>query len=194
MPVTASILGLGAVQAGVGIFDLAKSDQINNTNPRPTLTTPPEYVANQKLAQSQAQFGIDPTAEQALKTQAEQGLTATLGTVEATGGTPNTVSDVFMNYIDTLGKNAVADSQLKDKKIQDLYTANNTLGDFGVTKFLYNEDGTFKDKAQRANALSETGLQDLFGGLDTFSTALSGGTDKQANAEQLKQLLALLTG
>lgn len=190
MPITASILGLGAVQAGIGIGDVIAGNNIDVT--RPELTTPEPYKANQKLAASEAQYGLNPDALQSLQTGAEQGLTASLGTLQDVGGNPNQVSDVFMNYITTLGKNAVYDSQLKNQKVQDLYSANTTLGDFDVTKFLYNKDAPFKDEMQRKNELLKSGKQEIFGGLDTAVSGFAQGKDQKGNDKLIEQLLELL--
>jgi hypothetical protein len=181
-PMTAASLiqgGLGAVQTALGFGQKAKAAKLQkklNALERPELKENEFIDESYNLTQAMAGQGLSESAKQAYISNNDRNLTASLGALLKTGGSPNLVSDLYDNSQSGIRNLALAEDDARRKNI-------NTYLEYGIAPkasesrdmWMTNKMVPFQDKSaqltQQIAGLSQDGMKNIFGGVNTMGSA-----------------------
>lgn len=181
MPLTASAVigGLGAASKIVGGFiNEHKAAEIEKRNKRPDFNIEDEYFQNRDAAASSAQHGLSESSLNFAKTNAERGLSASLGAMLETGAGANDVGSLYDHYNRSNLETAATDSQLQESKLKNFIDQNSQLAGQKTQRWVLNKYEPYKDKARAAAEMRgaaaqniQTGISELAGTASSFATA-----------------------
>lgn len=185
-PITIAGLGLGGIQALAGIF--------TNKGPRPQWQIPGaayEQVATARQMASATerpgnQYAVDQIAKNASSAVGATNRTAGSGTAAlAAAGNVNAQAN------NALQKNSVLNSQYSYNAKQNLQNVLGNFAQYQRESFIKNVWDPYYEKVQTKNALIGSGLQNIFGSLNTaanmkmFAGMYGGGSSSLTPTQKL---------
>lgn len=142
------LLGLG--QAGYSSYKKNQAQKKLDQMPSVNYAIPQGYADNLGLTAQQAETGFDPQSLETILNQYQQNFTASNSAILQGGGGFNDISKNYGVLTDAIAKVGVADSTLKNTKIENYLQASSTYAGQEALKWKLNKYD--KDRNDRAAA------------------------------------------
>lgn len=184
MPPPLALLAIpGALQALYGGFQVINGNKKLNRleQNRPERRTDPWLTYNQRLTQSYAGSGLGAPTYNAIASSNDRNFGAALGAIQGGGGSVNDVSRLYDQGQQAYQNLALLDAQWRQQNMQNFMQSNAVIAGENQKNWQWNQAQPWTDKYQRAVQQTNSGAQNIYGGLTSMSNvfARAGGSQKQ---------------
>lgn len=156
---------------------------------RTAYKTPEEYFDILNATQNRAQQGFDAFTLNYLTSEAEKGLSDTLGSATRLGANPNELSNYFENFSRNIMRIGAENQRLNMENFTRYLSALDVIGQNKAAEWKSQQD-IIKDKIQAAAADKAAGFQNIGSGLNAGVSAYSAGqTSKLYNEDMFKKIM-----
>lgn len=173
---------LGAVQAGIGIYQYAKGKSDMNKLNRPTYNIPDEVKENLTDAQLQALEGLPEAQKKQYIENVQRARSASLSRARDLKSGLVGLSGVYQNEVDAYKSLLGQDVAARQANQVKLSQARGQMAQYKDKQFEVNQMQPYKQAYNEAQSMQGSGMQNIVGGLS------SGLGSLEANIAQNKQL------
>jgi hypothetical protein len=194
MPFTATAIAgvaMGAVQAGIGIYQTYKGNQLAKNNIRPKYEIPDVIKQQLNTAELQAIEGLPEQQRQNyIDSMLQQYTTAISASNDRRGGLSSIAS--LQNSMNDSNKNLLAmDAQARQNNINSLQNTRSNYATYVDKQFELNQLNPFMEKAQAAQAMKGSGMQNIMGGLKGAVSSVVTSVDNKNYLDMQQQIYGL---
>ena len=174
----------GAMQSLYGFWQTMQADKMMKEleKNRPQRSTDPNYLYNQKIAQTIASQGIPDYAKNYYSDAIDRQLQSGISAIQMGGGDINQISGLTQNSSNEYNKMMASDVQQKLKNQEQLIAANTAVAKQNMMNWDYNVNIPFQQRYARATQMSNAGMQNVIGGLNRVGQVQNAGSTMDWNA------------
>lgn len=174
----------GAMQSLYGFWQMMKGNRMMKELEanRPQRTTDPNYLYNQRLAQTIASQGIPDYAKNYYSDAIDRQMQSGINAIQMGGGDINQISSLTQSATDQYNKMMAMDVEQKLKNQQQLMAANTAVAQQNMMNWDYNVNIPFQQRYARATQMSNAGSQNFIGGLGRIGQTAAAGSTVDYNA------------
>lgn len=160
---------------GYGGYQVIKGNKGLKDLERPYLGISPEIQQNRDLAGQIASQGYSDSAKNFATDSIERGLGSTISSAERTGQGLNSIQSAYSSSTDAFRNLLAMDAQQKLANQGVLMSANKDLADDKLRAWDYNVNQPFQTAFQKYTQMTNSGVQNIFGGAKGVGSALTSG-------------------
>lgn len=158
----------GAMQSLYGFWQAMRGNKMMRELEanRPQRSTDPNYMYNQRLAQTIASQGIPDYAKNYYSDAIDRQLQSSINAIQMGGGDINQIGGLTQNAANEYNKMMAMDVQQKLKNQEHLIAANTAVAKQNMMNWDYNVNIPFQQQYARATQMSNAGMQNAMSGLN----------------------------
>ena len=182
---------MGAVQAGIGIYQTYKGNQLAKNNIRPKYEIPDVIKQQLNTAELQAIEGLPEQQRQNyIDSMMQQYTTAISASNDRRGGLSSIAS--LQNSMNDSNKSLLAmDAQARQNNINALQNTRSNYANYVDKQFELNQLNPFMEKAQAAQAMKGSGMQNIMGGIKGAVSSVVTASDNRQYLDMQQQIYGL---
>lgn len=152
-------------QAGYGIYQAFKGNQLANSMTRPEYQIPEEVLANLSDAQIQALEGLPAEQKQAFVENIQRGSQSAMRGLGDRSAGISGISSIQQNEADSYRELLGMDARQRQANQANLMNQRSNVADYRDKAWDYNVRQPYDETMAAAEAMKGAGLQNIFGGL-----------------------------
>ena len=162
-------LAPAAIQAGTGIYQAVRGNQLRNSMDRPTYEIPQEILDSLTDAQIQALRGMPAEQKQQYIDNVVRSQQASLDAMGDRKGGLAGLASVHQRSIDAYRNMLSMDAQQRQANEQALQNTRGVVAGFRDKAFDYNQAQPYQETMAAAEAMTGAGMQNIMGGVQSGS-------------------------
>ena len=170
-------MAVGAYNMVAGQVNLTKANQEGNflEATKPVKKTSQFDKDALSLTGSELANGMSAESEQAYNDADARSLSSSISAILKSGGSANTISEMYDNSADGRQNMALVRENLRMKKVESYLNEMDTMAEEDEKNFLVNDYGPYINKVKAVGEAKKAAAEQTAKGLDTFAGSMGGG-------------------